>query len=194
MKTKTITPTLNSSSSALRTSTSWGTASRKCWKVKCLITKMIPHVLCLISTAAERSSCQSVCEKNCVFSASHSSPTLLHTRAVQDPVLPLWLSYALMQTGRCCSRAQMSPQEIFWVLCRGAALRRLCIHLGFIWVILVSCSGQSRTIFPKERLRAWEWCDLKSETVLSSNNPSQQCRGGLYNCCRQHLLFRLCEN
>lgn len=67
MKTKTTTPTLNSSSSALRTSTSWETASRKCWKVKCLVTKTIPRVLCLISAAAERSSRRSVWKRTACF-------------------------------------------------------------------------------------------------------------------------------
>lgn len=111
MKTKTITPTLSSSSSASRTSTSWETASRKCWKVKTRF----------YWSDSLRSGCRSarrdsVCEENgfvfrhrlirvCRFSTC--------TNVEQDPVLPLWLSHAFMQTGHCCTWTLNEPTREF---------------------------------------------------------------------------------
>lgn len=58
-------------------------------------------------------------------------------------------------------RPLMSPQESFWVLSAGVLLQEgLWVHLDFIFrAILVSWGGQSGTVSPKERRRAWEWCD-----------------------------------
>lgn len=147
--------------------------------------EMIPHVVCSISTMDVRHA--SVCEKNCLFSAIVS----FKRRFSASPKWgrsPCWPSGFHMHSCRQDAAAlgpEMSPQENVWVVCWGAP-PRLQIHLGFIWVILVSCCGQSRTIFPKERPGAWEWRDLKSETVLSCRTPPAA-QGRLSKCCRRHL-------
>lgn len=53
-------------------------------------------------------------------------------------------------------RPQMSPQENFWVLCRGAPRKTLNPSGFYFGAILVSWSGQSGTLFPKERKRGRE--------------------------------------
>lgn len=92
---------------------------------------------------------------------------LLHiTKAERDPMLPLWLSYALMQTGLCCNQASNEPTGEFLGIVQGCSSRKTLNPSGFyFWAILVSWSGQSGTISPKERLRAWELCDFESEKL-----------------------------
>lgn len=51
-------------------------------------------------------------------------------------------------------RPQMSPQENFWVLCSGAPRKTLNPSGFYFLAILVSWSGQSGTLSPKERQRA----------------------------------------
>lgn len=61
---------------------------------------------------------------------------------------------ASCRLGPAAMRPQVGPQENFWVLCRGAP-RKTLNPSGFDFrAILVSWSGQSGILFPKERARA----------------------------------------